>query len=462
MTPPDPMQERPQPVALGQAFWYWLKLGFISFGGPAGQIAIMHQDLVERKRWISERRYLHALNYCMVLPGPEAQQLATYIGWLMHRGPGGVVAGGLFVLPSLLVLMGLSWIYLAFGHVPAVMGVLYGIKPAVTAIVLFAAYRIGTRALKNGLLWAMAALSFLAIFALVAPFPLIVLVAAILGGIGGKLAPHKFAVGGGHGAAKASYGPALIDDDTPTPEHARFRWGRLAWVLAWGLLLWGGALGGLAWRHGFDGALTQMGWFFTKAALLTFGGAYAVLPYVYQGAVEHYHWLTPHQMIDGLALGETTPGPLIMVVTFVGYVAGWTQELFGPDRLFAAGAVAATVVTYFTFLPSFVFILAGGPLVESTHGNLKFTAPLTGITAAVVGVILNLALFFAYHVFWPRGFDGNFDLPAALLGFAALLALFRYKAGVIPVIASSGAAGLSLTLLQPWLSSQLGAWLFTT
>ncbi|MGZ8218590.1 chromate efflux transporter, partial [Methylomagnum sp.] len=399
MNPPSPRQERPDPVTLGQAFWYWLKLGFISFGGPAGQIAIMHQDLVERKRWISERRYLHALNYCMVLPGPEAQQLATYIGWLMHRSLGGIMAGGLFVLPSLLVLVGLSWIYLAYGHVPAVAGALYGIKPAVTAIVLFAAYRIGTRALKNGLLWAMAALSFLAIFALGTPFPLMVLVAAILGGIGGKLAPHKFAVGGGHGAAKASYGPALIDDDTPTPGHARFRWGRLAWVLAWGLLLWGGALGGLAWRHGFDGALTQMGWFFTKAALLTFGGAYAVLPYVYQGAVEHYHWLTPHQMIDGLALGETTPGPLIMVVTFVGYVAGWTQGLFGPDRLFAAGAVAATVVTYFTFLPSFVFILAGGPLVESTHGNLKFTAPLTGITAAVVGVILNLALFFAYHVF---------------------------------------------------------------
>ena len=432
MNKPDPSQTPPPPVTLGQAFWYWLKLGFISFGGPAGQIAIMHQDLVEKKRWISERRYLHALNYCMLLPGPEAQQLATYIGWLMHRTWGGVIAGGLFVLPSLLILIGLSWIYLAFGHLPAVAVVLYGIKPAVTAIVLFAAYRIGSRALKNWLLWTMAALAFLAIFVFDAPFPLIVLAAAVLGAIGGKFAPEKFAVGGGHGAAKNSYGPALIDDDTPIPAHARFSWKHLSKLIVVGLILWGGAIGFLCARYGWNGALTQMGWFFTKAALLTFGGAYAVLPYVYQGAVEHYHWLTPHQMIDGLALGETTPGPLIMVVTFVGFVAGWTKTLFGPDQLFLAGATAAFVVTYFTFLPSFLFILAGGPLVESTHGNLKYTAPLTGITAAVVGVILNLAAFFAYHVFWPQGFAGRFDVIAALIGLAALLALLRYKVGVIP------------------------------
>jgi chromate transporter len=444
-------QTRPQPVTLGQAFWYWLKLGFISFGGPAGQIAIMHQDLVEKRRWISERRYLHALNYCMLLPGPEAQQLATYIGWLMHRTWGGVIAGGLFVLPSLLILILLGWIYLRFGQVPAVAGVLYGIKPAVTAIVLFAAWRIGSRALKNWVLWTMAALAFLAIFGLDAPFPSIVLVAAILGGIGGKLAPGRFAVGGGHGAARQGYGPALIDDDTPVPDHARFRWTGLVKVILAGAILWGGVIGFLYARHGWHGALTQMGWFFTKAALLTFGGAYAVLPYVYQGAVEHYQWLTPHQMIDGLALGETTPGPLIMVVTFVGFVAGWTKELFGPDQLFLAGAAAATVVTYFTFLPSFLFILAGGPLVESTHGNLKFTAPLTGITAAVVGVILNLAVFFAYHVFWPQGFAGRFDAVSALVGLAALLALFRYKVGVIPVIGACGAAGLLFTFLKPWL-----------
>jgi chromate transporter len=294
----------------------------------------------------------------------------------------------------------------------------------------------------------MAALAFLAIFAFDAPFPLIVLIAAMLGAIGGKFSPQKFAVGGGHSVAKQCFGPALIDDDTPTPGHARFTWAGLLKVILAGLILWGGAIGFLCARYGWDGVLTQMGWFFTKAALLTFGGAYAVLPYVYQGTVEHFHWLTPHQMIDGLALGETTPGPLIMVVTFVGFVSGWTKELFGPDQLFLAGAIAATVVTYFTFLPSFLFILAGGPLVESTHGNLKFTAPLTGITAAVVGVILNLAVFFAWHVFWPQGFTGHFDGVSALIGLCALLALTRYKAGVIPVIVGCGAIGLCLVSLK--------------
>jgi chromate transporter len=450
----DAVEDRPNPISFGQAFWYWLKLGFFSFGGPAGQIAIMHQDLVEQRRWISERRYLHALNYCMLLPGPEAQQLAIYIGWLMHRSWGGIIAGGLFVLPSVFILIGLGWIYLTFGQVPAVAGALYGIKPAVTAIVLFAAHRIGARALKNWVLRAIAALAFIAIFAFDAPFPLIVLVAALLGALGGKLAPQKFTIGGGHGGVKQSYGPALIDDDTPTPDHARFRWSGFAKVILAGLILWGGVIGFLWWRYGWNGALTQMGWFFTKAAFLTFGGAYAVLPYVYQGAVEHYHWLSPNQMIDGLALGETTPGPLIMVVTFVGFVAGWAKQIFGPDHLFLAGAAAAAVVTYFTFLPGFLFILAGGPLVESTHGNLKFTAPLTGITAAVVGVILNLAAFFAYHVFWPQGFAGRFDGVSALIGLAALLALFRFRVGVIPVIVSCGAAGLLLTLPKPWLAQE--------
>lgn len=445
-------QNRPDPVGFWQAFRFWLKLGFISFGGPAGQIAIMHQELVERRRWISEKRFLHALNYCMLLPGPEAQQLATYLGWLMHRTIGGIVAGGLFVLPSLFILIGLSWLYMAYGHVTAVAGVLYGIKPAVTAIVIFAAYRIGSKALKNWLLWTMAALAFLAIFLLNAPFPLIVLVAAILGGLGGQWLPEKFALGGGHGAAKQSYGPALIDDDTPTPPHALFSWSGLSKVAIAGLILWGGAMGWLCVEYGWNGALTQMGWFFTKAALLTFGGAYAVLPYVYQGAVEHFHWLTPQQMIDGLALGETTPGPLIMVVTFVGFVAGWTKEVFGADQLFLAGAVAATVVTYFTFLPSFLFILAGGPMVESTHGNLKFTAPLTGITAAVVGVILNLAVFFAWHVFWPQGSSGSFDAISALISLCAFWALFRYKVGVIPVIIACGGTGLLFNFGKIWLT----------
>lgn len=440
-------------IPFREAVLYWLKLGLISFGGPAGQIAIMHQDLVEKKRWISENRYLHALNYCMLLPGPEAQQLAIYIGWLMHRGWGGVVAGSLFVLPSLVILICLGWIYLAFGQLLAVAGVFYGIKPAVTAIVLFAAYRIGSRVLKNGLLWALALLAFLAIFLLDAPFPLIVLIAALLGVLGGRYAPEKFAVGGSHGVAHKRYGPALIDDDTPVPAHARFSWAGLCQVVGVGLLLWGGVMGGLYACYGWEGPLTQMGWFFTKAAFLTFGGAYAVLPYVYQGAVEHYHWLSPQQMIDGLALGETTPGPLIMVVTFVAFVAGWAGQLFGAEHLFLAGTVAALVVTYFTFLPSFLFILAGGPLVESTHGNLKFTAPLTSITAAIVGVILNLALFFASHVFWPEGWAGHFDTMSALIGLGALLALFRWRLGVIPVIGSAGAVGLLVSLLRPWLAA---------
>jgi chromate transporter len=434
-------------VSFAEAFRFWLKLGFVSFGGPAGQIAIMHQELVERRRWISERRFLHALNYCMVLPGPEAQQLATYIGWLMHRAWGGVVAGGLFVLPSLFVLVALSWIYLAYGDVPAVAGALYGIKPAVTAIVLFAAYRIGSRALTNRALASIAVAAFVAIFAFDVPFPAIVLAAGLIGYAGGRFAPERFRAGGGHGSADRNYGPALIGDDTPVPPHARFTWTRFARVLAAGLALWGGAMALLLGRYGWDAALTQMGWFFTKAALLTFGDAYAVLPYVYQGAVEDYQWLTAAQMIDGLALGETTPGPLIMVVAFVGFVGGWTKALFGPDALFVAGAAAATVVTFFTFLPSFVFILLGGPFVESTHGNVSFTAPLTGITAAIVGVIVNLAVFFAYHVLWPAGFGGRFEWFSAALGVAAWLALWRYKVDVIPVILGCGALGLAWKLL---------------
>ena len=430
-----------------EALLFWLKLGFISFGGPAGQIAIMHQELVERRRWISERRFLHALNYCMLMPGPEAQQLATYIGWLMHRTWGGVIAGTLFVLPSLFILIGLSWVYLAWGEVPVVAGIFYGIKPAVTAIVVHAAHRIGTRALKNGWLWAIAAASFVAIFALDVPFPLIVLAAALLGHIGGRLLPGQFAPGGGHGATRASHGPAVIDDDTPAPEHARFSWGRLLGLLLVGAALWLLPMGVLMATFGWQGTLTQMGWFFTKAALLTFGGAYAVLPYVYQGAVGHYGWLSPTQMIDGLALGETTPGPLIMVVAFVAFVGGYLHPMFGTDQAFMAGAVAASLVTWFTFLPSFLFILAGGPLVESTHNELKFTAPLTGITAAVVGVILNLALFFGYHVLWPAGFDGRFDWPSALIALAAAVALFRYKRGVIQVLIACALAGLATHLL---------------
>jgi chromate transporter len=439
---------RPAAPTLAQAFWFWLKLGFISFGGPAGQISIMHQELVERRRWISENRFLHALNYCMVLPGPEAQQLATYIGWLLHRNWGGIIAGGLFVLPSLFILILLSWIYIAFGNLPVVAGILYGIKPAVTAIVVFAAYRIGSRALKNGYLWTIAAAAFVAIFLLNVPFPLIVISAGIAGYLGGKLRPHAFAVGGGHAAAAKRYGAAVIDDGMPPPPHARFSLRRLTLTILACLLLWAAAMAALWLEHGWQGTLTQMGWFFTKAALLTFGGAYAVLPYVYQGAVEHYSWISATQMIDGLALGETTPGPLIMVVAFVGFVGGWLAEVLGPDARFLGGAAAAAVVTFFTFLPSFLFILAGSPLVESTHGDLKFTAPLTGITAAVVGVILNLAVFFAWHVLWPQAtqaapFSGPFEWVSAAVGVAALIALFRYQVGVMPLLAVCSLAGLA-------------------
>lgn len=445
--PPESVDSPPSKVSFGQAFLFWLKLGFISFGGPAGQIAIMHQELVERRRWISERRFLHALNYCMVLPGPEAQQLATYIGWLMHRTWGGVVAGALFVLPSLFILIGLSWVYIAFGEMPLVAGLFYGIKPAVTAIVVQAAHRIGSRALKNNVLWAIAGASFVAIFALDVPFPAIVAVAAASGYFGGRIAPDKFKAGGGHGKADKSFGRALIDDDTPTPAHAIFGWSKLAKVALAGGVLWLVPMVILAASYGWDDTLTQMGWFFTKAALLTFGGAYAVLPYVYQGAVSHYGWLTPTQMIDGLALGETTPGPLIMVVTFVGFVGGYVKAVFGPDSLFLAGAVAATLVTWFTFLPSFIFILMGGPFIETTHNDLKFTAPLTAITAAVVGVILNLALFFGYHVLWPKGFAGSFEWGAALIALGAAIALFRFKANVIHVIAGCAVIGFLVKTL---------------
>ena len=441
----DTAIERPRAVSFRQALAYWLKLGFVSFGGPAGQIAIMHHDLVEKRRWISEQRFLHALNYCMLLPGPEAQQLATYIGWLMHRTWGGIVAGGLFVLPSFVILVALSWIYLRYGSVPSVAGVLYGIKPAVTAIVLFAAWRIGSRALKHPALWAIAVLAFVAIFFFDVPFPAIVLGAAVGGTILARWLPAAFKGGNSHAVA-GGFGPALIDDDTPTPDHAKWSTRHALRVAFFVIALWGIVIGVLTAAFSWEGTPTQMAVFFSKAALLTFGGAYAVLPYVFQGAVEQYSWLTALQMMDGLALGETTPGPLIMVVTFVGFVGGWSKEVLGPDALFAGALLAAAIVTFFTFLPSFFFILTGAPFIESTHGQLRFTAPLTGITAAVVGVIVNLAVFFAYHVWWPQGFGGAFDGISLLLSIAAFVALARFKVGVIPVIAACGLAGLALNI----------------
>ncbi|MGA7178281.1 MAG: chromate efflux transporter [Thiobacillaceae bacterium] len=436
----------PAPVTLGEACKYWLKLGFISFGGPAGQIAIMHQELVEKRRWISEHRYLHALNYCMLLPGPEAIQLAIYISWLMHGTRGAVLAGIMFFLPAFFLLSLLAWVYLAWGHVSPVQGIFYGIRPAVVAVVLFAAWRIGARALKNEVLWGMASLAFVGIFFFHIGFPWIVLSAGVLGAIGGKLAPEKFRSGSGHGPSNREYGPAIIDDDSLTPSHGKFSWTRLALTLAVFVSIWLAAMFALRGEQ----ALAAMGLFFTKAAFLTFGGAYAVLPYVYQGGVEHFGWLTGPQMMDGLALGETTPGPLIMVVTWVGYLGGVAKEVLGNPV--AAGLAGAAVATFFTFLPSFLFILAGGPLVEATRGDIKFTAPLTGITAAVVGVILNLAAFFAWHAFWPKGtafepFAGPFDWFPVMVAIAGFFALWKYSIDIMKVIGACALLGLVHLLL---------------
>lgn len=444
----DVTGEAPAGISFAQAFRFWLKLGFISFGGPAGQIAIMHRELVERHRWISERRFLHALNYCMVLPGPEAQQLATYIGWLMHGTRGGLVAGALFVLPSLAILIVLSWIYVRFGDVPAVAAILHGVKPAVVAIVLAAAWRIGLRTLRNAVLWLIAIAAFVALFAFSVPFPFVILGAALVGIVGSRLAPRLFTVGA-HASAGGTVMASVIDDDSLTPEHARFSPRRLVGIVAVLLAIWAAALGMLAATFGWHGDFTQMGWFFTQAALITFGGAYAVLPFVIEGAVQAHGWLTAPQMIDGLALGETTPGPLIMIVAFVGFLGGWTKELLGPDARLPAAVLGACVATFFTFLPSFLFILAGGPLVERTRDDVKLTAPLTAITAAVVGVIVNLGVFFALHVFWPGSsrdalFAGPLDVTSVAIAVIATLALVSKRVEVIPVIAASGLAGLAL------------------
>ena len=432
------MKKTPLKPSFYHFFVYWLKLGFISFGGPAGQISMMHQELVEKRRWISEHRFLHALNFTMVLPGPEAQQLATYIGWLMFGVRGGIVAGVLFVLPSLFILSALTWVYLTYGSVNEVEGVLYGIKPAVTAIVLFAAYRIGSKALSNPVLKVLAVLAFIAIFMFEVPFPYIVVMAATIGYLGVRLSPNTFVMGVHHGDGVDGYGPALIDDNTPIPDHVKFKWSRLVGFAVVGIVL------GVAIMSILDNkTLQDMGEFFTKAALVTFGGAYAVLPYIYQGGVDQYQWLTATQMMDGLALGETTPGPLIMVVAFVGFVGATVKEVFGPDAMFLSGFVGASVATFFTFLPSFLFIFLGGPGVEATRGDLKFSAPLSAVTAAVVGVIVNLATFFALATLYQ---DQQVDWIAVAITVVAFVALFRFKIGIMTVIAASAAIGLGLSV----------------
>jgi len=440
----DDAQEPPRAPTRAEAFRFWWKLGWISFGGPAGQIAIMHRELVDARRWISERRFLHALNYCMLLPGPEATQLAVYLGWLMHRTWGGVVAGVLFVLPSLGVLIALSWIYLRYGSVPAIAGALDGVKPVVVAIVLHAAWRIGRRTLRHPALWAIALAAFVALQVFGVPFPAIVVGAALAGIALARVVPQAFAASDTHAPRDVAHVAAVVDDDTPTPEHARYSPRRLVALVAAFVALWGVAF---AATLALGGPYASMAWLFTKAALVTFGGAYAVLPYIVQQAVEQHGWLTAAQMIDGLALGETTPGPLIMVVAFVGFVGAWTQSALGAGGVAAAGIAGACVATFFTFLPSFLFILAGGPLVEATHGDARVAAPLTGITAAVVGVVVSLAVFFGAHVFWPQGLVALRPLEglhawAVAIFAAGALALFAWRVGVIPLVLAGALAGL--------------------
>jgi len=402
---------------------FWLKLGFISFGGPAGQIAVMHRELVERKRWIDEPRFLHALNFCMLLPGPEATQLATYCGWLLHGVRGGLAAGVLFVLPGAVTLWLLSWIYVTYGAVPAVAAVFHGLKATVLAIVVAAVLRIGRKALTSPVAWVLAAAAFGALFFLQLPFPLVVFGALAVGLIGGRMAPRAFGVEVNPVAAAA-----------PGPAVSAARTLRLAAI---GLALWFAPVLLAATLRGGD-LFAQLGWFFSKAAVVTFGGAYAVLPYVGQQAVEHYHWITPGQMLDGLAFAETTPGPLIMVLQFVGFLTGWRQP--GALAPLGAATLGAAMTTWVTFVPTYLFILIGAPYVERLRGEVRLSAALAAVTAAVVGVILNLAVWFALQVVFPA--HAAVDWFALVVGVAALVALERFKVEIIPVVLAGGALGL--------------------
>ncbi|MFN9530894.1 MAG: chromate efflux transporter [Cyanobacteriota bacterium] len=439
------MTPTPSAVTLAAASRYWFQLGWVSFGGPAGQIALLHRELVDQRRWLSERRYLHALNYCMLLPGPEAMQLATYLGWLMHGLPGGLIAGGLFVIPSVFVLTALASIYALWGQLPLLASVFAVLKPAVLAIVLMAAWRIGRRTLHTPLLIGLAIAGFLALALFKLPYPLVVIVAGLIGLLVARWRPALLLSGSSHGSAaanaEATRPDALHDDHTESPEHARFSRERLAltllvWALA--LLL---PLAGLVGTGGWNGPLALMARFFTRVALLSFGGAYAVLPYVAQGAEEQFGWLSASQMLDGLALGESTPGPMIMVVAFVGFMGGWNQSIAAGLTPWPLALAAAAVTVWFTFLPSFGFILAGAPLVEASRGDLRLGAPLSAITAVVVGVIASLALFFAGPVLWP---SSAFNPWAALVVALALFAQLRLRWSVLQVIGAAATVGALL------------------
>src|SRR5205823_1981845 len=426
-------RQRNAAPSFGEAFRFWLKLGFISFGGPTGQIAIMQTELVEKKKWISQSRFLHALNYCMLLPGPEAIQLAIYIGWLLHKTWGGIVAGAFFLLPSVFILWALSYVYAAFGHVPLIAAIFYGLKPAVMAIVAVAVIQIGRKALKNEIMWMLAALAFVAIFFFHAPFPVIILGAGVIGLIGGQFWKTKFDVVSGHNGVVDE---SVLSDAAESPEHTRPSWARATKLILVWVPLWFAPTVAVGLWKGLESTLFKEGLFFSKAAVVTFGGAYAVLPYVAQQALFHYGWLKPGQMMDGLGLAETTPGPLIMVLQFVGFMGAW-QHPEGLSPLVAA-TIGALITTWATFTPCFLWIFVGGPYIEQLRGNPRLTASLSAITAAIVGVVLNLAVWFGLRVFFPG--NGAVDWFAILLCAAAFVAMLRYKIDIIPVIIGAGVA----------------------
>lgn len=445
-------------IGFGEAVRVWARIALLSFGGPAGQIAVMHRILVDEKRWIGEERFLHALNYCMLLPGPEAQQLAIYIGWLVHKTRGGLVAGALFVLPGFLAILGLSYVYVLFGQVPLIEGLFFGLKAAVLAVVVQAVVRVGSRALKNNVMRGIALAAFVAIFFLGAPFPLIVLIAGIVGYVGGRSGSTAFRGGGGHGAAS---GDVVHDRDTALgetlPDHARPNLGWSLKISGALLMLWMAPVLALFVLLGPDDVFTRVATFFSQMAVVTFGGAYAVLAYVAQEAVGTYGWLRPVEMLDGLGMAETTPGPLIMVTQFVGFLAAYRDA--GGLMPLVAATLGAILTTWVTFLPCFLWIFAGAPFIERLRGNAALSAALTAITAAVVGVILNLAIWFAIHTLFGKlapiailwnAFEApvlsSISWPAAVLSAAAALAIFRFKLGVLPVLAGSAAIGAACTL----------------
>jgi chromate transporter len=425
-----------QSPSLKQAFLYWLKLGFTSFGGPAGQIALMHQDLVHDKKWISEERFLHALNFCILLPGPEAQQLAIYMGWLLHKTLGGLIAGLLFILPAFFMLCGLAFVYMRYGELAEIQGFFAGVKPAIVALVLFAAYRMGSKTLKNQWLIGIAACAFMSILFLNAAFPLILIMAGLIGIIANRFFPASYQRG-----LKNNKTSTEKASDSSSKNHHQATWAKSLKTLLIGGGVIIGSLTALIFAFGLDHFLVKTAWFYTKAAFLTFGGAYAVLPYVFQGAVDHYHWLTSQQMIDALALGESTPGPLIMVITFISFVSGWTHLALPTLSSLHSGLTVALIATLFTFLPSFLMIFLGAPLIEHTRDQSKLYAPLTAITAAVVGLILNLGITLADHTLWQTEVLDIHWMSVAI-AIIAFIALQRYQANTLLVILVSGLLGI--------------------